>query len=56
MKTIMWSVVSIAKDNLTVLTVTENGYGKRTEVKEYRIQHRGGKGIINIQTRNGTGK
>ncbi len=47
--------VSIAKDNLTVLTVTENGYGKRTEVKEYRIQHRGGKGIINIQTaeRNG---
>ncbi len=39
----------------TVLTVTENGYGKRTERDEYREQSRGGKGIINIKTseRNG---
>jgi DNA gyrase subunit A len=39
----------------TILTVTENGYGKRTEVQEYRLQGRGGSGIINIQTagRNG---
>jgi DNA gyrase subunit A len=39
----------------TILTVTENGYGKRTEVAEYRLQGRGGSGIINIQTagRNG---
>jgi len=39
----------------TVLTVTENGYGKRTELDEYRVQSRGGVGIINIQTteRNG---
>ncbi len=39
----------------TILTVTENGYGKRTEIDEYRIQGRGGFGIINIQTteRNG---
>ena len=39
----------------TVLTVTENGYGKRTELDEYREQSRGGKGIINIKTseRNG---
>ncbi len=39
----------------TVLTVTENGYGKRTELDEYRIQGRGGKGLINIKTmgRNG---
>jgi DNA gyrase subunit A len=39
----------------TVLTVTENGYGKRTEIAEYRIQSRGGKGLINIKTsgRNG---
>jgi DNA gyrase subunit A len=39
----------------TILTVTENGYGKRTEVEEYRLQGRGGSGIINIQTagRNG---
>jgi DNA gyrase subunit A len=39
----------------TVLTVTENGYGKRTALDEYRMQSRGGKGLINIKTtgRNG---
>jgi DNA gyrase subunit A len=39
----------------TVLTVTENGYGKRTDLEEYRRQARGGKGLINIKTtgRNG---
>jgi len=39
----------------TVLTVTENGYGKRTPIEEYRCQSRGGKGLINIKTtgRNG---
>lgn len=39
----------------TVLTVTENGYGKRTGIEEYSIQRRGGKGLINIKTsgRNG---
>ncbi len=46
---------SIAADDSTVLSVTENGYGKRTKVGEYRLQHRGGQGIINIKTtaRNG---
>ncbi len=40
----------------TVLTVTENGYGKRTPVGEYPLQRRGGKGVINIipSLRNGT--
>ena len=35
--------------------MTENGYGKRSKVGEYRLQHRGGQGIINIKTtaRNG---
>ena len=39
----------------TLLTVTENGYGKRSEISEYRVSHRGGKGIITIKTteRNG---
>jgi DNA gyrase subunit A len=38
-----------------LLTVTGNGYGKRTELAEYRVQSRGGKGIITIKTteRNG---
>jgi DNA gyrase subunit A len=33
-----------------ILTVTENGYGKRTPVGEYRIQSRSGVGIINMKT------
>ncbi|MDP6709442.1 MAG: DNA gyrase C-terminal beta-propeller domain-containing protein, partial [Alphaproteobacteria bacterium] len=38
-----------------VLSITENGYGKRTSAYEYRITNRGGQGIINIETseRNG---
>ena len=34
----------------TLLTVTERGFGKRTEMEEYRVQSRGGVGIINIAT------
>jgi len=39
----------------TLFTVTENGFGKRTELSEYRCQSRGGKGVITIKTteRNG---
>ncbi|MFH2036411.1 MAG: DNA gyrase subunit A [Candidatus Zixiibacteriota bacterium] len=39
----------------SILTVCENGYGKRTNIADYRITNRGGKGIINIKTteRNG---
>lgn len=39
----------------TLVTVTEKGYGKRTDLGEYRLQGRGGKGIITIKTseRNG---
>jgi DNA gyrase subunit A len=38
-----------------ILSATENGYGKRTPLAEYRLQNRGGQGIINIKTteRNG---
>jgi len=47
---------TITPDSTTsILTVTEGGYGKRTPVGEYRIQGRGGKGIISVKTteRNG---
>ena len=39
----------------TLVTITETGYGKRTSLTEYRVQSRGGKGIITIKTggRNG---
>ena len=39
-----------------ILTVTENGYGKRTPVGEYRLTGRGGKGIINVKTTERNGK
>jgi DNA gyrase subunit A len=47
--------MEIVEPGGTMLTVAENGYGKRTELDEYRVQSRGGVGIINIQTseRNG---
>ncbi|MEM9596819.1 MAG: DNA gyrase subunit A [Acidobacteriota bacterium] len=38
-----------------ILTVTENGYGKRTDPGEYRRQSRGGKGIINLKVSDKTG-
>jgi DNA gyrase subunit A len=40
----------------TLLTVTENGYGKRTAIDEYRRTHRSGKGIIDIKTTERNGK
>jgi DNA gyrase subunit A len=42
---------TITPDSTTsILTVTEGGYGKRTPVGEYRVQGRGGKGIISVKT------
>ena len=40
----------------TLLTVTENGYGKRTQIDEYRTQTRGGKGVFSIKTSQRNGK
>ena len=39
-----------------ILTVSENGFGKRTEMDEYRLQSRGGKGIITMKTTDKTGR
>ncbi len=39
-----------------ILSVTENGFGKRTDVEEYRLQTRGGKGVINVKTTSRNGK
>lgn len=39
-----------------ILSVTENAYGKRTDVDEYRLQSRGGKGVINVKTTERNGK
>ena len=47
--------MTVVKSGGAVLTVTERGYGKRTDLDEYRVQSRGGIGTINIHTsaRNG---
>ena len=42
-------------DEETILTVTENGFGKRTRVNEYPLQGRGGKGVINLKCSDKTG-
>ncbi|HXZ41642.1 MAG TPA: DNA gyrase C-terminal beta-propeller domain-containing protein, partial [Terriglobales bacterium] len=39
-----------------ILSVTENGYGKRTPADEYRLQGRGGSGVINVKTTARNGK
>lgn len=41
--------VDIVDEKTKLLTVTENGFGKRTKSKEYRVQSRGGKGILTLK-------
>jgi DNA gyrase subunit A len=48
--------MEVVREGGTLLTVAQNGYGKRTELHEYRLQTRGGVGIINIQTSDRNGK
>ena len=48
-------VVAPEKGTL-ILSVTENGYGKRTAADEYRLQGRGGSGVINVKTTERNGK
>ena len=43
-------------ESARILSVTENGFGKRTDVGEYRLQTRGGKGVINVKTTAKNGK
>ena len=40
--------MEVVRPGGTLLSVTEHGYGKRTDIEEYRVQTRGGVGIINI--------
>ncbi|MCI8965681.1 MAG: DNA gyrase subunit A [Clostridia bacterium] len=50
----MESVISGGK--ATLLAITENGFGKRTELDEYRVQNRGGKGVITYKITPKTGE
>jgi DNA gyrase subunit A len=48
--------IAVARDDETLLTVSENGFGKRTPANEYRLTHRGGKGVITMDVTERTGK
>ncbi len=46
----------IAGSKATLLAITENGFGKRTELEEYRVQNRGGRGVITYKITPKTGE
>src|SRR5579871_2800465 len=48
--------VDVAVKGSLILSVTENGFGKRTAADEYRLTNRGGKGVINLKTTERVGK
>jgi DNA gyrase subunit A len=49
-------VIDAAVKGDLILSVTENGFGKRTAADEYRLTNRGGKGVINVKTTERVGK
>jgi DNA gyrase subunit A len=53
---IVVGMLVIKHQGATVLVVTENGYGKRSDIKDYRLTHRGGKGVITVKTTPKVGK
>jgi DNA gyrase subunit A len=48
--------MEILSPGATILTITERGYGKRTPLDDYRLQRRGGQGVITIRTTDRNGK
>ena len=48
--------VDLTQKGTLILSVTENGYGKRTPADEYRLTNRAGKGVINVKTTERVGK
>ena len=46
----------IKREGTTVLVATENGFGKRTDISQYRPQRRGGKGVLTMKTTDKIGK
>ena len=48
--------VALRRPGTSILIATDKGYGKRSETEEYRVSHRGGKGIITVKTTDKTGK
>ena len=44
------------KDKFSILTITRNGYGKRSAIEDYRLTRRAGKGVINMKVTDKTGE
>jgi DNA gyrase subunit A len=48
--------MEVVEEDGLILSIAENGFGKRTKLHDYRLTARGGKGVINMKTTNKTGK
>jgi DNA gyrase subunit A len=48
--------MEIVEEEGLILSISENGFGKRTKLTDYRLQSRGGKGVINMKTSTRNGK
>ena len=53
---IVVGMLVIKHQGASILVVTQNGYGKRSDIKDYRITRRGGKGVITVKTTDKVGK
>jgi len=49
-------LVAVTRPSATILVITENGYGKRSDLGDYRVTNRGGKGVITVKTTDKVGK
>lgn len=49
-------LVAVARQSATILVVTDKGFGKRSELGDYRVTNRGGKGVITVKTTERVGK
>ncbi len=48
-------MIAVKRPGTTILVVTEKGFGKRSELSDYRVTHRGGKGVITVKVNERTG-
>jgi len=53
---IVVGMLVIKHQSTSILVVTQNGYGKRSDIKDYRITRRGGKGVITVKTTDKVGR
>jgi DNA gyrase subunit A len=49
-------LVAVTRPSATILVVTDKGYGKRSDLADYRVTNRGGKGVITVKTTEKVGK